>query len=145
VQTSGLLVHVFTRENSGLVANRVESVHYDGGLGVLWIGTHQGLSRLRLAPVAGGERADLLVYPNPFVSPRDHALTFAGLPLDTGLRIHAVDGSLVRVLEAPAGGAALEWDGTNWAGEPVAAGIYFYATVGSGPVRRGRFGVVTGD
>ena len=145
VRTSGLLVHAFTRDNSGLVANRVESVHYDGGRGVLWIGTYEGLSRLQLAAPAGEGAADLLVYPNPFVASLNDIMTFAGLPLGTGLSIHAADGSVVRSLEPQSGGAVLTWDGTNRSAKPVASGVYYYATVGNGPVRRGRIAVVTGD
>ena len=145
VRATGALVHAFTARNSGLIADRVESVLYDPDRGYLWIGTYEGLSRLRLTGTAEGGGSEAQVYPNPFVSGRDRALTFGRLPLGAGLRIHAADGSLVRLLPSSAGGTAVVWDGTNEAGAPVASGIYYYVTAGEGPPLRGKFAVVAGD
>jgi len=145
IRATGQLVHAFTARNSGLIADRVESVLYDGDRGYLWVSTYEGLSRLRLNAPADGDGSRVHVYPNPFVLSRTGGLTFSGLPLGAGLSIHAADGSLVRLLPPAAGSASLIWDGTNEAGRPVASGIYYYITAGEGPRLRGKLAVVAGD
>jgi len=145
IRATGVLVHAFTARNSGLIADRVESVLYDGDRGYLWASTYEGLSRLRLNAPADGDGSRVHVYPNPFILSRTGALTFRGLPLGAGLSIHAADGSLVRLLPPVAGSASLIWDGTDDAGASVSSGIYYYVTAGEGPRLRGKLAVVAGD
>ena len=72
-------------------------------------------------------------YPNPF-NPETWIPYQLAEPADVTLRIHAVDGSLVRVLSLghQATGIyqnrsrAAYWNGKNAQGEPVASGVYFY-------------------
>jgi len=145
IRDTGLLVQAYTASNSGLIADRVESVLYDADQGWLWIGTYDGLGRLRLSVPSQGEQREALVYPNPFHPGRDRRLTFGRLPVGTGLRLYSADGALVRVVPAGAGGADPQWDGTNAAGAPVASGVYYYTTFGPPPGQRGRFAVVAHD
>ena len=79
------------------------------------------------------ETALLPNYPNPF-NPETWIPYQLAKPADVTLRIHAVDGSLVRTLSLghKTGGIyqnrsrAAYWDGKNALGEPVASGVYFY-------------------
>ena len=79
------------------------------------------------------ETALLANYPNPF-NPETWIPYQLAAPAEVTLRIHAIDGSLVRVLSLghkPIGtyqsrSRAAYWDGKNALGEPVASGIYFY-------------------
>ena len=72
-------------------------------------------------------------YPNPF-NPETWIPYQLAAPTKVTLRIHAVDGSLVRMLSLghkPVGiyqthTRAAYWDGRNQIGEPVASGVYFY-------------------
>ena len=72
-------------------------------------------------------------YPNPF-NPETWIPYQLAAPAKVTLRIHAVDGSLVRMLSLghkPVGiyqtrTRAAYWDGRNQLGEPVASGVYFY-------------------
>ena len=72
-------------------------------------------------------------YPNPF-NPETWIPYQLAKPADVTLRIHAVDGSLVRTLSLghkatgiyQTRSRAAYWDGRNQLGEPVASGIYFY-------------------
>ena len=72
-------------------------------------------------------------YPNPF-NPETWIPYQLAAPAKVTLRIHAVDGSLVRMLSLghkPVGiyqtrTRAAYWDGKNQIGEPVASGVYFY-------------------
>ena len=79
------------------------------------------------------ETALLANYPNPF-NPETWIPYQLSNPADVTIRIHAVDGSLVRTLSLghQAAGVyqnrsrAAHWDGKNEIGEPVASGVYFY-------------------
>ena len=79
------------------------------------------------------ETALLANYPNPF-NPETWIPYQLAAPADVTLRIHAVDGSLVRTLSLghkavgiyQTRSRAAYWDGKNEVGEPVASGLYFY-------------------
>ena len=86
-----------------------------------------------LASLTPKETLLLANYPNPF-NPETwipYQLAASG---DVTLRIHAVDGSLVRALSLghkaigiyQTRTRAAYWDGKNAQGEPVASGVYFY-------------------
>lgn len=72
-------------------------------------------------------------YPNPF-NPETWIPYQLSKPTDVTLRIYAVDGKLVRLLDLGHQHAGLYhsrsraayWDGRNQIGEPVASGLYFY-------------------
>ena len=72
-------------------------------------------------------------YPNPF-NPETWIPYQLAKSTDVTLRIYAVDGKLVRLLDLghQHAGAyhsrsrAAYWDGRNHIGEPVASGLYFY-------------------
>ena len=72
-------------------------------------------------------------YPNPF-NPETWIPYQLSKPTDVTLRIYAVDGKLVRLLDLGHQQAGLYhshsraayWDGRNQIGEPVASGLYFY-------------------
>ena len=90
------------------------------------------------------ETALLPNYPNPFHSETYIPYQLAA-PADVSVSIHAVNGTLVRVLglgHQPTGiyqslDHALYWDGKNEVGEPVASGVYFYTlTAGDFTVTR---------
>ena len=79
------------------------------------------------------ETALLANYPNPF-NPETWIPYQLATPAEVTLRIHAVDGSLVRTLSLghktigtyQSRTRAAYWDGRNASGEPVASGVYFY-------------------
>ena len=79
------------------------------------------------------ETALLPNYPNPF-NPETWIPYQLAEPAQVTIRIHAVDGSLVRVLSLghkaigiyQTRTRAAYWDGRNSIGEPVASGVYFY-------------------
>ena len=90
------------------------------------------LERL-LAALTPKETALLANYPNPF-NPETWIPYQLSKPTDVTLRIYAVDGKLVRLLDLGHQHAgiyhsrsrAAYWDGRNQIGEPVASGLYFY-------------------
>ena len=72
-------------------------------------------------------------YPNPF-NPETWIPYQLANPADVTLRIHAVDGTLVRTLSLghkatgiyQSRSRAAYWDGKNEVGESIASGVYFY-------------------
>ncbi|MCG9132351.1 right-handed parallel beta-helix repeat-containing protein [Candidatus Poribacteria bacterium] len=86
-----------------------------------------------LASITPKETLLLANYPNPF-NPETWMPYQLASPADVTLHIHAVDGSLVRMLSLghkdigmyQSRSRAAYWDGKNEFGEPVASGIYFY-------------------
>ena len=137
---------VLNRGNSCLISDRVKGLHYDSDRGDLWIGTLDGLSRLRLSTGEDGrDRETLSVYPNPYVRAGRQSLTFSGLPLGSTLRIYSASGDLVATRRGEAGRGTISWDGLNEAGYLVAAGVYYYvAESESGEPVSGRFALVKG-
>lgn len=147
LRTTGTLVTTFTTQNSGLIHNRVESVTYGASDGSLWIGTFGGLGRLQvgLNRVETAQNEGPLVFPNPLVldDSNNSRLTFAGLPLDSEVRLFSLDGNLVRFLETERGATVIVWDGTTRDGKTVGTGIYLYiASTRDGRTLRGKFAVV---
>jgi ligand-binding sensor domain-containing protein len=146
IGANGELDFTMTQSNSGLIDNRVKGLTFDSRKGELWIGTFDGLNRLR---VAASEETDgpegFSVYPNPFITAGRHELTFAGLPLGAALRIYTVAGEAVAALQIDPGRASVTWNGQNDSGFLIASGIYYYVAEGeTGVQTRGRFAVVNG-
>ena len=89
-----------------------------------------------LASLTPKETLLLANYPNPF-NPETWMPYQLASPADVTLRIHAVDGSLVRMLSLghkdigmyQSRRRAAYWDGKNEFGEPVASGVYFYTLI----------------
>ena len=99
------------------------------------IAFQQGIATLErlLALFIPEETALLHNYPNPF-NPETWIPYQLAEPAEVTLKIHSVNGTLVRTLilgYQPAGiyqtrTRAAYWDGENQVGEPVASGVYFY-------------------
>ncbi|MBT7457177.1 MAG: T9SS type A sorting domain-containing protein [Gemmatimonadetes bacterium] len=145
---NGEVAITLTSTNSGLINDRVTGLLFDAEANELWVGTFDGLNRLRLGtassngedPVSGSG-----VFPNPFVTDGHQQLTFAGLPLGATLEIYTLHGELVTSLQAGVGRGSVSWSGLNDAGFLVGSGIYFYvAQAPSSEIVRGRFAIVDG-
>jgi len=76
------------------------------------------------------------VYPNPFrPGSGTGKLKFHGFRPGDSVEIYTVRG--LRVWQAKASGALVEWDGRNEAGNKVAPGSYLWVAEGPGGKRRG--------
>ena len=144
VTTTDDVAFALTAANSGLIADQINSLLFDPDEGALWIGTMDGLSRLRVERAGTADGPTWQVFPNPLELGRFSAeLTFAGLPLGGGLDIFTIDGHLVRRIEGTPGQGTILWDGQNEAGFLVGSGIYLVVAQGeTGAPVRGRFAVV---
>ncbi len=141
---TGSVAFALTTSNSGLIDNRINALFHDSDAGELWIGTLNGLSRLRLGRTGDDGTQRPLVYPNPLLlGARPARLTFANLPPGARLAIHGLDGQLVRTLACGPGEASVTWDGLNQAGYLVASGVYLFVATGEDGQRcRGRLAVI---
>jgi hypothetical protein len=127
------VVFTLTKTNSGLIDNRIKSLLFDGDKGEMWIGTFDGLSRLRISAGSNGApQSGLVVYPNPFVTANADELTFTGLPLGASVSIYGLEGQLVARVPGVPGKATLSWRGLNEAGFIVGSGIYYFVADDSG-------------
>ena len=89
------MAFALTTANSGLIDDRVNSLLFDEELGELWIGTLNGLSRLRVQTGDGEEGTSVQVYPNPLrLGSRGNLLTLTGLPLGAEVSIYTNSGQL---------------------------------------------------
>ena len=93
------------------------------------------LAQLLLA-LTPKETVLLANYPNPF-NPETWIPYQLAEPAEVTLRIHAIDGTLVRTLSLghkaigtyQSRSRAAYWDGRNRLGEPMASGVYFYTLI----------------
>lgn len=126
----------FTSINSGLVSDKVRALTYDGRTGQLYVATEAGISIV--SSFISRPAYDISLgypFPNPFViRSGDDRLEFNYARAGT-VRIHNVAGEQVIEISSNAG-----WDGTNRAGDPVAAGLYIYLyTAPDGSQELGKF------
>ena len=146
ITAGGEVAFALTTENSGLIDNRINSMLFDRDAGELWIGTFDGLSRLKISLGSESGSDELIVYPNPLVlSSRNASLTFSGLPLGAELQIFDLGGNLIWRHQGTPGKASVSWSGQNQAGFLVGSGVYlFVARDETGNTTSGKFAVVNG-
>ncbi|MGH8016496.1 MAG: two-component regulator propeller domain-containing protein, partial [Candidatus Zixiibacteriota bacterium] len=129
------IAEVYKTQNSGLVSDHVQNIHYDKFTGKIYIATDAGISVISSTignPTS--EVQELVAFPNPFVidSPDDE-LEF-NFNQNGIVRLYSMAGELIR--EMPVG---QRWNGTNQGGEEVASGVYlFVLTDEEGNVGRGK-------
>lgn len=115
----------FTRANSPLLSDNVESMAIDGRTGRLFIGTDKGLcSYVADATEPAGEmRQDsVYAYPNPVRPDYSGPITITGLSFDADVKIATADGTLVH--QGRSLGGSYTWDGRDRQGRRVASGVY---------------------
>ena len=146
ITAGGEVAFALTTENSGLIDNRINSLLFDRDAGELWIGTFDGLSRLKISLGSESGSDDLIVYPNPLVmSSRGASLTFSGLPLGAELQIFDLAGNLIWRHRGSPGAASVSWSGQNQGGFLVGSGVYFFiARDETGNTTSGKFAVING-
>ena len=127
IDVRGEFSRSYTTANSGLIDNRINSLLFDAGEGALWIGTRDGLSRLRVAADGFPAHPAIHLYPNPFSVGASSPVTISGIRRGLQVQIFTVDGQLVRKLTAESQADRTEWAGENEAGFLVASGVYLVA------------------
>ncbi|MBS1910402.1 MAG: hypothetical protein JST22_00315 [Bacteroidetes bacterium] len=125
----------FTTDNSPLVNNQIRSILAVDATGDIYIGTKNGMNRVRTIAVepSTGD-GQLALSPHPFRIPSAEPLRIKGLPSDATVKIFGPGMTLVREFPAPGGAVAL-WDGRDASGNDVPSGVYIIAAgAGSGDV-----------
>jgi ligand-binding sensor domain-containing protein len=129
---------------SNLISNDVTAITSNPATGEVWIGTPDGLSRLKTPyQVTGGELGEIEPYPNPFHVGRQH-MYVQDMGVFDEMRVFNLSGRLVRKLSwremiTPGVG----WDGRNDDGKLVASGIYVLVSyTQDGKTARGKVAVL---
>ena len=144
ISGAGNVAIPFTKRNSGLINNRVNSLLFDEENQRMWIATFDGLNRLDIPTCDEENPTGLVVYPNPFVNTSGSDVTFDGLPLGATVQIFTAAGELIKQLDGVAGQGRHLWNGQNESGFLVSSGIYiFVADDGAGNRILGKFAILT--
>jgi ligand-binding sensor domain-containing protein len=129
---------------SGLVSNYVTALTSNPVTGEVWIGTPDGLSRLKTPyQQTGAELGEVQPYPNPFRPGVQH-MYVQDIGVFDGMKVYTVSGRLVRSLTwremiTPGQG----WDGRNSEGRLISSGVYILVCyTNDGKTSRGKVAVL---
>lgn len=115
----------FTKDNSPLLSNNVESLALNSATGELFIGTSEGLcSYTSTIPNAseGMTKDNVYAYPNPVRPDYQGAITITGLDEGAYVKIVTSNGTLVN--EGAAANGQYRWYGIDHDGRRVTSGVY---------------------
>jgi hypothetical protein len=133
-------IHHFTKDNSPLPSNTIESLAINHASGELFIGTDRGL----ISYTTDATRSEtqyteekVYAYPNPVNPDYDGLITIVGLKVNSNVKITNTAGRLVA--EGTSLGGTFTWNGRTAQGQRVATGIYYVL----GTDEEGREGIVT--
>ena len=134
------MIHHFTKDNSPLPSNTIESLALHSASGELYIGTDKGLASYMSDARRAEEEYDeekVYAYPNPVTPDYDGLITVVGLKANSHVKIANTAGRVVA--EGTSLGGAFSWDGRTPQGQRVATGIYYVL----GCDEEGNEGIVT--
>ena len=98
------LIEQYNTSNSPILSNSITSVAVSNQTGVAYFGTLKGLSSVTtdaVEPVA--EFSDIIVSPNPFLSPSQVDLKIDGLIEGSSIKIMTLSGQVLDEFESPGG------------------------------------------
>ncbi|MGC4058701.1 MAG: two-component regulator propeller domain-containing protein [Chitinophagaceae bacterium] len=129
---AGKIIFRFTKDNSPLPSNSVQTIKVDPIDGSVYIATDEGLVSFRSTATDGGtENKNVLVYPNPIRHSYSGPIAIKGLVNNADVRITDVSGQLVYRTKANGGTAV--WDGKDYTGRRPQSGVYLiFATNSDG-------------
>ena len=133
-------IHHFTKDNSPLPSNVIESLALNHKTGELFIGTDKGWVSYTTEATRAEEIYDeskVYAYPNPVTSDYTGLITIVGLKANSHVKIINTAGRLIA--EGTSLGGSFIWDGRTPQGERVATGIYYVL----GSDEEGNEGIVT--
>ncbi len=119
----------FTKDNSPLPSNTVNSVEIDAVSGKVYMGTANGLVAFKSKVLKGGETLeDAYVYPNPVRPGFNGLVTIAKLTENANVKITDITGNLV--YEVVSKGGSVQWDTRAFGKHKVASGVYLVLITG---------------
>jgi hypothetical protein len=117
------VIYRFTETNSPLLSNDVRGVTIDGRTGEVFFATVNGICSFRSTATEGGEtNSNVLVFPHPVPPGYSGTIAIRGLVNNALVKITELDGRLV--YQARASGGQAVWDGRDYKGRRIAAGVY---------------------
>jgi hypothetical protein len=119
----------FTKENSPLLSNRVESIAINDKTGTVYFGTDNGLCSYEgdaTTSAVDMSKDDVYAYPNPVKPDYTGLITIVGLSFDADVKIVTSNGTLVN--QGRSNGGTYTWDGHDLKGRKVASGVYMVLT-----------------
>ncbi len=122
-------VQHFTKENSQLFSNTIESIAIDPAKGEVFFGTDKGLCSYMSDATGTAEELsadNVYAYPNPVRPDYTGVITVVGLTYNADVKITTSNGVLVA--QGKSKGGAFTWDGKDKDGRRVASGIYMVHT-----------------
>ncbi len=116
-------IATFNAANSPLLSDNIIDICVNGVSGEVFFGTDAGIISY-MGEAHDGSRfyENVVVYPNPVREGYEGKVAIKGLVEETTVKITDISGNIVFETES-LGGQAL-WDGTNFAGQRVATGVY---------------------
>ena len=122
-------VHHFTKSNSKLLSDDVNSIAINPATGEVFFATDVGLCSYMSDATATVEQMDkntTWAYPNPVRPDYNGPITIKGLSMDADIKIVTASGALVN--EGKSNGGSYVWDGLDKKGRRVASGVYMVLT-----------------
>jgi hypothetical protein len=118
------IIHRFTKDNSPLPSNQIQSIAIQPKSGDVFIATDAGLVSYRSEATDGAsDNASLLIFPNPVPANYNGMVSIKGLVENADVRITDVAGQLVYRTKAQGGQAV--WNGKNYLGKRPRTGMYY--------------------
>ena len=117
------VLYQFTKDNSPLLANEINSLAIDPLTGEVFVATASGICSFRGTATSGTEtHTNVLVYPNPVPSGYTGIIGIRGLADNSIVKITEQDGRLVYQTRALGGQAT--WNGKDYKSNRVSSGVY---------------------
>lgn len=120
------IVH-FDRENSPIYSNFINSLTLNPITGEVFFATSKGLIAYRGNAPESSDLSNILAFPNPVSRNFEGTIGIAGLSDKTYVKITDVAGNLV--FETTAIGGTAIWNGRDFKGNKLAAGVYLVLCV----------------
>jgi hypothetical protein len=117
----------FSKENSPLIDDRVQSIAIDQFRGEIYAGTPSGISRFSTIFTSGKpDYTGIRVYPNPLVQTAETSpeVTIDGLVAGSTVKVFTLNGRLVATIDGSNLGATVKWNGRDSMGRAVTSGLY---------------------
>ena len=138
----GVFTDSFNTENSKLCHDLIWSLAVDEKEGEVWIGTENGLSRLKYPGISPMENlADILPYPNPvIIKTGEEKVSFTLPPYGSNIKIFTAVGEFIKEITSAQN---WKWNLRNQSGKLVSGGIYlFLVTDAQGDTHVGKIAVI---
>jgi ligand-binding sensor domain-containing protein len=119
----------FTKDNSLLFSDKIESLAIQHNTGEVFIGTDKGLCSFMSDATEVAEemtKDNVYAYPNPVRPDYTGLITITGLTYNASIKIVSSNGTLIR--EGRSNGGSFTWDGCDLDGKKVASGVYMVQT-----------------